>query len=117
MTALLLGFLPDNALPVLLVFAGIGLMIGLVSRRVVAGFVGSIVLFALLSPFIDSIMNSLPLWLLIALMGFFVLTLVRMVFGTLFGKGATGVFMGHLLWGIFTLPFRVVAFLFGARRR
>jgi hypothetical protein len=117
MTSLLLTFIPDQALILVIVAVGIGLMIGLVSRSAAFGIISFIVLYLLISPFIGALLDILPLWLLFLLMVFFVLSIGRTVLSSLFGRRATGHFVGHLMWFVFTLPFRIFGFVFGMRRK
>ena len=111
MTSLLFAFMPDHMFFLVIMAVGIGLMIGLVSKSTAFGIIASIVLYLLLSPCIGAILDLLPLWLLLLLMVFFALM------GALFGRRATGHFMGHLMWFVFTLPFRMLGYVFGGRRR
>jgi len=117
MTSLLFAFMPDHMFFLVIMAVGIGLMIGLVSKSTAFGIIASIVLYLLLSPCIGAILDLLPLWLLLLLMVFFALSIWRTLMGALFGRRATGHFMGHLMWFVFTLPFRMLGYVFGGRRR
>ena len=117
MLELLLAFMPDEALPVIIVGLGFALILGIISRSVVFSILGTIILFALLSPFIDALFDSLPLWLLLLIMLIVGFTLLKFVMTTLFGKEATGHVLGQLLMAIFILPFRILGLLIRGRRR
>lgn len=117
MGTLLLSFLPDQAMILVIIAAAFGLMVGIVSRRALAGVIMFVVLSAILGPFIDAIMDTLPLWFLIVLMGFFILFIIQTLTKSLFGKGASDNFMGHMLWALFSAPFRIIGYLVGIRRR
>lgn len=116
MRGLLFAFLPDNALILVLMVIGIGLMIGFFSRRLAFGYLGIVILYVMLSPFLDSLFESLPLWVVLLLLGFFFLTISRAVLNALFGRRATDHFVGLLMWHLFALPFRFIAYLFRIRR-
>lgn len=117
MFELLLAFLPDQALPLIIVGLGLALILGIISRSFAFSILGTVILFAILSPFIDALFDSLPLWLLILLMLFFGLSLLKLVMNTLFGREATGHFLGELLFAIFAMPFRLLGHLIRGRRR
>jgi hypothetical protein len=78
--------------------------------------VGVIILIAMLMPFIDSLFDSMPLWILVLLMIVFIFSLFRGLLNILFGKGATDNFVGHIMYGLFTLPFRCIRTLISRRR-
>ncbi len=117
MKELLLLLLPDEALPLIIAGLGIALILGIINRRVVFNLLGIVILFSLLSPFIDSLFESLPLWLLLLLSLGFAFSILKLVLNTVFGKEATGNFLGRVLFEIFALPFRCIGLLFRWRRR
>ena len=117
MFELILAFMPDQAYPAIIAGLGLALILGIISRSVVFSILGTIILFALLSPFIDTLFDSLPLWLLLLIMLVVGFTLLKFVMTTLFGKEATGHVLGQLLMAIFTLPFRILGLLIRGRRR
>lgn len=104
--------MPDGALPVLLVLTGLALIFGILTRKAAFSFVGVILLLAFFTPFVEAFIQSLPLWLTIMIGFVFIFSVVKVVFYGLFGKGATDQFLGQVLYGVFTLPFR----LLGRRR-
>jgi hypothetical protein len=108
----LLFLLPREFWVLLLMAAGIMMMIGF--RKAALGIVGSVVLLALLSPFIDSLIDALPTWILIILMIFFAMSLLRFVFG----RGVADHLISHLLYDVILMPFRFIGWLFrGPTRR
>lgn len=117
MFELLLAFLPDQAYPAIIAGLGLALILGIVSRSFVFSILGTIILFALLSPFIDALFDSLPLWLLLLIMLIVGFSLLRFVMSTLFGKEATGHILGALLITLFAMPFRLLGYLIRGRRR
>ena len=116
MKTLLWTFMPDGMLPVILVFTGLALILGIVSRKAAFSFVGLIILLALFTPFIESIFDSLPLWLTVLFMAAFLICIIKAVMHAIFGKAATAEFMGHLMYDVFLLPFRLVGHLLRRRR-
>ena len=117
MMSLVLAFLPDSALILVIVFVAIALIIGIVNRKAAFGIIGTIILFALLSPFVGSLLDFLPLWLLIILMGIFFLSIGRLVLTRLFGKGVANIFLGNLVWAIVSFPFRLAGRALNRGRR
>lgn len=117
MRTLLLALLPDDALILAIIAIGIGLIIGVFSRRAAFGYVGMIVLYALLAPFIDALFDILPLWLVLLILTIFLLGIARAGLNMLFGRRATDTFVGLLMWNFFALPFRFLGYLLGIRRR
>lgn len=117
MFELLFAFLPDEALPVIIVGLGLALILGIISRSVVFSILGTIILFAILSPFIDALFDSLPLWLLLLIMLFVGFSLLKLIMNTLFGREATGHLLGRFLYKVFAMPFRLIGHLIRGRRR
>lgn len=117
MFELLLAFMPDEALPVIIAGLGLFLILGIISRSFAFSILGTIILFALLSPFIDAMFDSLPLWLLLLIMLVAGFSLLRFVMSALFGREATGHFLGEVLFAIFAMPFRLLGYLIRGRRR
>ena len=117
MTGMLLALLPENFFPLLIVGIGFALIFGLMNRRSAFGFLGFIVLFLLLSPFVIALFDRLPVW-------FLLLIIVAVIFGTFraalnlcFGKGATDQFVGQVMFAVFSMPFRLLRRLLAERRR
>ena len=108
MRSLLFALMPNGFLPVLLVFLGLALILGLVSRKNAFSFIKIIIIFALLSPFIASLFKSLPMWIVILIVVAVILSAAKGVLNLLFGKEATGEFLGHILYDLFMLPFRLI---------
>ena len=115
--SMLFALLPDNALVLVIMAIGIGLIIGIFSRKAAFGYMGMIILYALLSPFIDSLFDILPLWLVLLLLVVFILGILRVGLNIFFGKRSTDYFVGLFMWNLFVLPFRFIGHLFGVRRR
>lgn len=110
--------LPDEFLPVLVVVCGIGLVVGLLRPRSAGAIVGTVVLILLIGPFVESLFAALPLWVSLAVLSVFVLSISRRLLGSLLGEHAAGHVIGTLfLWSLKTLfkvawlPVRGVAWL------
>jgi hypothetical protein len=112
MLTFLLTILPENFWIIIMVFAGIGLMLGIISRQAAFGVLGTIVILALAIPFIDALFEDLPLWVLILLMIVFGFMFIRWTFNLFFGKRTTDHFAALILHDIFLLPFRFIRYLF-----
>lgn len=110
---LLLTVLPDGALPILFVFAGLALILGIGTRKAVFSFIGFLILLAVFTPFLDAIFNSLPWWVVVLFMAAFLIGLIKTVMHAVFGRAASAEFMGHLMYDVFLLPIR---WIFGRRR-
>jgi hypothetical protein len=108
MLTFLLTILPENFLIIIIVFADLGLILGLVSRQAAFGILWTIVILALAMPFVDALFDSLPLWVLILLMIAFGFMLLRWVFTLLFGRKTTAHLLALILHDIFLLPFRII---------
>jgi hypothetical protein len=116
MRTLLLTLMPDSFIPVLIVFTGLALILGIVTRQAAFGFIGLLLLLVVLTPFADALFAALPLWLLLLFGGFFIFTIFRRVLELAFGREAAGHFIGSLLYLFFTCPFRLVGYLIRRRR-
>jgi hypothetical protein len=114
--SILLALLPDNALVLVIMIAAFGLIIGVINRAIAFRIVGMIVLYAMLSPFISSLFDYLPPWLVTVLEIAFILSIARWILSALFGRRSTDHFVGILMWNLFAFPFRFLGYLFGARR-
>ena len=116
MRTLLLTLMPDSFIPVLIVFTGLALILGIVTRQKAFGFIGLLLLLVFLTPFADALFSALPLWLLLLVGGVFVFSLFRGVLTAMFGRGATDQFVGQCMFAVFTWPFRLIGYLFRRRR-
>lgn len=115
MVQLLWMWLPDGMIPLVLVGLGLALTVGLVSRAAAGRVLGAIVLMLLLSPFVVALMERFPLWLLLLLMAWFILSTARLLLNSLFGRGATDHFVGSAMWAGFTAPFRILRWIVARR--
>jgi hypothetical protein len=102
MLSALILLIPENAYLLALVLAGILIMIGF--RKAGVGLVVCILLFAVLGPFIEALIEVLPDWLLILLLLGFVLSMTRLVFG----RRVAGNVISLLLYDLLRLPLRLL---------
>lgn len=123
-TMSLLAFLPEEALPLMLVFAGLAFV--LQQRKIAIALLTMAGVMIFLPPLIEPFLAMLPLWALYLLMGLFVLsipfTVVSLIFGRRYARRFNrgigrrverGVFTGIIF--LLSLPFRLIGRLF--RRR
>lgn len=119
---LLWALIPDQALILVIAAIAIGLMLRIVSRRGAMALLGSIILMLLLEPLIQAIFDLLPWWLVLLILGFFVMSMVRSLFSTLLGTRATDHMVGILaadlvrsslsaFFRFLTMPFRIAGWL------
>lgn len=101
-------FLPDEALVLVIVVAGLGLITGLIPRGIAFGLVGAVVLFALLSPFVPVLLEALPLWLVVLLLLFLGLAFCRAVLNALIGPRAAAHTVGILVADVIRFFFRLL---------
>jgi len=113
---LLFALLPDNALILVIMGIGFALIIGVVNRRMAFQFVGIIILYLMLAPFIESIFGQLPPWLMTIIEIAFILSIARWILSALFGRRSTDHFVAILMWNLFAFLFRFLGYLFGTRR-
>ena len=112
MTQALLCFSTPETWILLLAAAGIIMMIGF--RKTAAGLAGSVMLLALLLPFIQTLMNTLPMWVLVVIMVVFGMSLFRLIFG----RRVADHLIARILYDFIRLPFRFFGWIFrGPGRR
>lgn len=89
-----LAFIPEEAFIVLLVGAAICIMIGF--RRVGFGLFAAIILLSIFKPFMKSLMQELPLIVIIPILIVFGFIILR----TVVGNEAMGHFVGQLMYDV-----------------
>jgi uncharacterized membrane protein YkgB len=115
-------FIPDEALVLIIVLIGLGLMVGFLRPRSAGRLLGGIVLMLLLAPFVESIISSFPWWVnLLLLLGFgwaVIRGLSRLVLGARAADHMTGILAADVVRGLFraaffalTLPFRLIGWM------
>jgi hypothetical protein len=102
-----LMFIPQEAYLPLMVLAGLLMIIGL--RQIAAAIFISVIAMAILGPFIDAIVGSLPLWAVLLLLTGAFLSLIRLVLGRrIFDNVAS-----FLIYDLIRMPFRIFFWLLG----
>ncbi len=112
---LLWFFLPDEALVLVIAAVGLLLMVRVISGRTALGILGAIILLALVSPFIDALMDALPGWSVLLLFAAILLWLFRAACGLFLGRRAADHTVGVLAadavrfcFRLLLLPFRIL---------
>lgn len=105
-------FIPDEWLVVIIVGIGLALIFGIVRAGTAFGLIGVILGMIILGPFIESLMDSLDLWVLLLLLVIGALYVLRVVLSLVLGREGAGSFMGHLAYDLLSLPFGILAGLF-----
>lgn len=114
--------IPDEALVLVIMLIGLGLMVGLLRPRSAGRLVGGVVLMLLLTPFVESFVSSLPWWVnLLLLAGFgwaIIRGLSRLVLGARAADHMTGTLAADGVRALFraaffvlTLPFRLIGWV------
>lgn len=104
-------FIPDEWLVVIIAGIGLALILGIVRFGTAFGLIGAIIGMALLGPFMESFLDSLDLWVLLLLLAVVGLYVLRVVLSLVLGREGAGSFMGHLAYDLFSLSFRILAWL------
>lgn len=101
-------FLPDEAMPLLIVAVGLALIVSLIRPRAAFGVILTIVLMLLAAPFVDLLFEALPWWLLLLLMLWAALYLFRTLLGLFIGDQATAEAVGSLAADVIRFGFRLL---------
>ena|SRR5437870_3135777 len=115
-------FIPDSALVLVIAGVGLAVLLGIIRGRQAASILGGIVLMLLLTPFLESLFDALPLWLTLILTLAICFSILRCLAGFLLGSQAGDhmvgtlaadavrfCFAGFLL--LLSLPFRMLGWL------
>jgi hypothetical protein len=119
---LLLALIPDEALILVIVAIGFGLMLGIIRGKAAASMIGGLLLFIVLGPFVEALLEVLPWWLTLVLLGVVLLSLLRAFSSLLLGSRASDHMVGILaadvvrfcflgVFQILLMPFRIVGWL------
>ena len=123
MTSSLLAFAPISAIPLIIVIIGLLIIVGAVRRRRAGGWLGILLLGVIATPFVESAIVGLPLWILalIILSAFVWLARVALTFAL--GEHAAGHVIGtafvglvKLVFLLLLLPFRLLSRSLGGHR-
>lgn len=101
-------FLPDDAMPLLLVGVGLALLLGFIRPRQALGLVLGIVLVLLAGPLLDALFQALPLWLLILVLVWLGLYLFRSLLAIFIGERAAAEAVGSLAADVIRFGFRLL---------
>ncbi len=119
----LLLFLPDEALPLILVILVIAVVAGLARMRLLLAFVLFLVLLPLIGQLFDIFLNAVPWWLFLLVVGGLVMWVVRAALSIFIGSEAAGHAIGSLaadvikvVFKMMFLPFRMMGWLLRPRR-
>ncbi|MBI5410297.1 MAG: hypothetical protein HZA14_13120 [Nitrospirae bacterium] len=112
MISFLVSMLPESYLPLVILGGAVAIILGLVSVRAFIGFFGLLLLFIILAPFIESLINTLPTWILLLICIWLVFFVLRTILTFLLGEHGSGTFMGHLFYDLVRLPVILVRGIF-----
>ena len=117
--SLLWFFLPDEALPLIIVGVGLALILGF--GRGVLGILGLLLLIPIVAPFVEALLGELPLWVSLLILAIVGLAIFRGLAGLLIGARAADHMMGILAADVVRLvvlflffPFRLAGWVFRA---
>ncbi|KAB2890147.1 MAG: hypothetical protein F9K32_09895 [Desulfobulbaceae bacterium] len=118
----LLAFLPDEAIPVLIVLGGMLLIVG--ARSLAMSLFGLCGMMIVLPPALEAVLGELPEWTLYPIMILAMLSMCAFLISILIGRGAwretKGRITANVITWFFLFPFRLIGWLLGGlfgRRR
>jgi hypothetical protein len=101
-------FLPDEALPLLIVGVGLALMLGLISGRAAFGLLGLFLFSPLLLPLIEALLGELPPWISLIILAFLALALFRGLAALILGQRVADAMAGNLAADLVRLMVRLL---------
>ena len=107
----ILFLIPEEAWVLVLVVAGFMMIIGF--RRLAWSLVASICVLALISQFVDTFLDALPLWLLAMLMIGFGLSFLQLILGRRIADNV----LSYLIYDLIRAPFRILFWVLRRRER
>lgn len=107
----LLLLVPQEAWLCLIVLGGLLMILGF--RKAAMSLIGGVILMALLSPFIEPLLDLLPTWILVLLLIFVFMSVLRLFLG----ERVADHIIARLLYDIIVLPFRFIRWVFTGSRR
>jgi len=116
-------WLPDEAMPLVIVGIGLALILGLIRGRAALGLLGAVALILLSGPFMDALLDALPAWFLLLVLLVVAMVLFRGALSLLLGARAADEAVGsltadviragfRLLFLLLCLPFRILWWVF-----
>jgi hypothetical protein len=106
-----LFLIPDEWLILAYIGIAFAVMLRLLRLKAALCIVGLLLLSSMLGPFMEAIVDSLPFWLSLLLLGFFLLSLLRGLCQLVIGREATSEMVGELSADVVRLIFK--AFILG----
>ncbi len=106
----LLFFLPDWAIPTLIVVLAVGMILRLVRARTVMAIVAILFLGVLLGPVIEHLFAGLPAWLCLLVLVILAGSLIRALFSAVLGRRAADMMVGVLAADLVRLGIRTLFF-------
>lgn len=101
-------FLPDAAIPLLMVAVGLALIVGLIRPRAAFGVILTVILLLLAAPFLDLLFEALPWWVLLLLLVWVGLYLLRSLLEVFIGDRAAAEAVGSLAADLIRAGFRLL---------
>jgi hypothetical protein len=111
----MLFFIPECLFILVLVASGFALILGVIDRKTAGKVIGTVLLLAILGPFLDSAFELLPTWVLLLLTGLFLISIFNWVVSSIFGRHTASHLWALLLHDFILMPFRLIGALL--RRR
>jgi hypothetical protein len=100
-----LSFLPMEVLPLVLIIAAVGVIVGVVRPQAVGGILLLLIFLPIAGAFLDAVISQLPPWLVLLLVLGAILSVGRLLLTLLIGRraadGAIGHVVGEAIVGIF----------------
>jgi hypothetical protein len=104
-------FIPEEAMILVPVGLGFLVMLGLIPAGRAVGLLGILVLMLALAPFVESLVDILPLWVLLGILVVFGFSLLRAISSLVLGRGVADNFLGLLVFEVFMAPFRLLRWM------
>jgi len=93
-SGVLWALLPDEALPLVVVAAGLMMILGF--RQAALSILGMVLLFPILAPFVEALFGELPPWVSLVILAFIGLAILRGLAALLIGQRAADTMVGSL---------------------
>jgi hypothetical protein len=115
----LLALLPDEFLPLLIAGIGLALILRILRVQAAMAIIGGILLSLLLGPFVEAILDFLPMWVSLLVLLFVGMSLLRGFLSLILGERAADHMVGSLaaelvkgLFSLLILPLRLIVLAF-----
>ena len=107
----LLAFLPEEFLILIPIGIGFLVMFRILSLARAVSLLATICVFIALFPFLESLLDTFPFWVLVLLMFFIIYSMFQSLCRLVLGKGVADHFIGRLVFAGFVLPFRIIGWI------